>query len=371
MFGLGYCLMPCDRRNAVASATAAWLGTGNELITLSVRSGFDLVLRSLQLPAGSEVLLSALTVPDMVRIVEAHGLIPIPVDVDECGNVSLDSLRNAISTKTRILVVAHLWGGRQLLDDITEIIKPHNILLVEDCAQCFDLVGDAGHPASDFVMHSFGPIKTATALGGAIIQVRDGELQRQMKIILSSDPVQSRFTFAQRVIRFALLKALSGRLMFSFAKNILTSLGKDYDQVLNTMGQGFQASDDMNRFRLQPSVPLLRLLERRWRTYDFSRIDRRKEMGRRLDGVSGQQHNEKDSHWVYPIFIDQPEEVRDQLRAAGFDATTRSRMIVVPAVDESRLAISAEHHWKRILFLPWYPELNDAAFERMGSVLTE
>lgn len=49
---------------------------------LSVRTAFDLYLKALDLPRGSLVVCSALTIPDMVTIFEEHGLVPVPVDLD-------------------------------------------------------------------------------------------------------------------------------------------------------------------------------------------------------------------------------------------------------------------------------------------------
>src|SRR5258708_12490165 len=62
-----------------AGLEAAWSPAREALACRSVRSGFHLLLESLALPAGAEVLVSAVTHPDMVRILEAHGLIPVPV----------------------------------------------------------------------------------------------------------------------------------------------------------------------------------------------------------------------------------------------------------------------------------------------------
>ena len=80
--GLIDCVMPVKRSTALAAAAQSWSRKEDFLITLSVRSAFDLAPRAIQLPVGSEVLLSALTVPDMVRIVHLHGLVPVPVDTD-------------------------------------------------------------------------------------------------------------------------------------------------------------------------------------------------------------------------------------------------------------------------------------------------
>jgi dTDP-4-amino-4,6-dideoxygalactose transaminase len=62
--------------------SSAGSSTSEALACLSVRSGLDLYLEELALPRGSEVLMSALTIPDMWKIVEHHGLVPVPVDLD-------------------------------------------------------------------------------------------------------------------------------------------------------------------------------------------------------------------------------------------------------------------------------------------------
>ena len=66
------CVMCGDRAALVENLEDFWSPRSDALACLSVRSGFDLWLASLALPEGSEVLVSAITIPDMVRIVEAH-----------------------------------------------------------------------------------------------------------------------------------------------------------------------------------------------------------------------------------------------------------------------------------------------------------
>lgn len=217
--GLAYCLTPGNWSIAAQQARESWNSQDDFLITLSVRSALDLILRALQLPPGSEVLLSALTVPDMVRIVQLHGLIPVPVDTDEAGNIDAVSLRRAISSDSRMVVVAHLFGGSAPLDDVLDIAHDRKLLVVEDCAQSFRRVGDSGHAASDVAMFSFGPIKTASALGGAVARVKSPELRQRMAELLKGDPIQSRTSFAIRLARFTALKLLSGKRVASHTPN--------------------------------------------------------------------------------------------------------------------------------------------------------
>lgn len=102
-----------------------WSDRQNFLITRSVRSAFDLLLRSLNLPPGSEVVMSALTVPDMVRIVQLHGLVPIPVDTDVAGRIDAIALRKAVASRSRMIVVAHLFRGWAALNDVLEAAHDH------------------------------------------------------------------------------------------------------------------------------------------------------------------------------------------------------------------------------------------------------
>ena len=368
-FAFFYCLTPKKRSEAVKRARGSWSVRDDFLITLSVRSSFDLALRALQLPRGSEVLLSALTIPDMVRIVEMHGLIPIPVDIDEAGNISAVSLRQAISSKARMIVVAHLFGGKTPLDDVLKIAHDHKLFVVEDCAQSFDRVGDFGHPASDLAMFSFGPIKTASALGGAVVRVRSEELRERMNKILNGDPIQSRGSFLLRLARFTMLKLLSGKRAAKLTRLCVERFGIDFDNLANTVVRGFSSTELFVQLRRQPTVPLLRLLERRWRTYDFARIERRRELGRDFDRRIGRKQSASHSYWVYPIFVCDPIGVRDRLRAAGFDATCEARMRVVPSTDESRKATSASDLWKCVVFLPWYPEIPQSAVHEMSHLI--
>src|SRR5262245_21305060 len=178
-----------DRIRLAENLEDFWSPRGDALACLSVRSGFDLWLASLALPRGSEVLVSAITIRDMVRIIEAHGLVPVPVDIDpDTRAIDLDSLKQAITPRSRVILVAHLFGTRQPLGDMFEVARRHDLLVAEDCAQAFAGRHYTGDPRADVTMFSFGPIKTATALGGALLCVRDREVLTRMRKRQASYP---------------------------------------------------------------------------------------------------------------------------------------------------------------------------------------
>lgn len=340
--GLGYCL---TRRRRPAF---------DDFACLSVRSGFDCLLGALNFPPGSEVMMSALTIPDMARIVEARGLVPVPVDLDIRRMAPVD-LERARTPATRVLLVAHLFGGRLDMEPLRKFAGQHGLLLVEDCAQAFDgaLISDA-----DVSMYSFGPIKTATALGGAILRVRDGALRERMTALQASWPVQGRLSYALRILKYAVLKAVSGRVVFGI---LVALLGGAHDRLLNRAVRGFANGG----FRRSPSAPLLAMMARRLRTFDGARIERRRHLARRFTNhaaVAG-------AHWVLPVLSDDPRRLIEQMRAAGFDATQGDSMAVVEPPPGRPEATEARRALARIVYLPLYPEMTDEAMEQMARVL--
>src|SRR5262245_5630340 len=71
-----------NRARRAARVEELFSPRGDAFAALSARSGFDLYLQALALPAGSEVLVSGLTIPHMVQILAAHGLRAVPFGLE-------------------------------------------------------------------------------------------------------------------------------------------------------------------------------------------------------------------------------------------------------------------------------------------------
>jgi dTDP-4-amino-4,6-dideoxygalactose transaminase len=352
-----------------------WSAAGDTLACLSVRSGFDLLLAALNLPPKSEVLITALTIPDMVRIIKDHDLVPVPVDVElDTMAPQMELLRRAITPATRAIVVAHLFGGRVPLEPILALVRQHQLLVIEDCAQAYAAGEYRGHPEADVSMFSFGPIKTATALGGAVLRVHDREVLRRMRAQQDAYPRQSRWRYLRRLLKYALLKAVSPRPVFKLVVYGCRVAHRDYDRMLNAAVRGFPGPGFMQRIRQRPSPPLLALLKRRLRRYKTKRLAKRTANGELLarylrrhvpcPGADCLGH----THWVFPIVADSPSRVMAALRAAGFDATQGQSMCVVPPPgDRAELrACLADDTLARIVFLPIYADMPARAVRKMA-----
>jgi dTDP-4-amino-4,6-dideoxygalactose transaminase len=108
--GLAGCLAARDREKWQARVQQLWSSDGTSLACLSVRSAWDLFLSAARFPPGSEVLMSAVTIPDMATIVRHHGLTPVPLDLDfETMLPGAEQIRSATTPRTKAVLVAHLF----------------------------------------------------------------------------------------------------------------------------------------------------------------------------------------------------------------------------------------------------------------------
>ena len=380
-FAASSCLLPHNRA-VLEDRIRQGIGSGGEaFIGLSVRSGFDLLLRALDLPAGSEILISAITVPDMGRVIRAHELIPVPVDVDPATLEPIpESMAEALTSRTRAVLVAHLFGAQLSLDQCRRFAQDHDLLFLEDCAQAYAPGSYVGHPESDVRMLSFGPIKTDTALGGGVLFVRDGTLLERMKALQREQPLQSKWDYAQRVMKYAFLQLLSLRPLFALFRGGSRLVGRTHDEVIGQAARGFRGGELLKRIRQRPSGPQLAMLCRRLTTPGFRRLAHRTRVGddfaralpegMRRPGSDARVH----THWIFPLLISDPEELMRFLWERGFDATRGTSslglMEAVPEHPEVQPE-KAREILAQLLFLPVYPEVPEAKRELLMQALME
>ena len=343
---------------------AGWsAGQGDALAALSVRSGFDLLLQALPLSPGDEVLMSAVTIPAMPAIAAAHGLVPVPVDVagsDFC--IDLEALRQAISPRSRVLVVAHLFGARPEMAEVCSLAREHGLFVVEDCAQAWCGSVWRGSPEADASLFSFGTIKTATAAGGALCRVRDAELLARMRSIQSRQPLQPRRAFLLKLLKCGALKGLSARPLYGLLAAWARRTGRRIDDVLGPLARGFPGPVRLEPLRRRPCAGLLRLMARRLETYDPRRIEARIETARRYVEWLGLQETQPEllatphSFWLFPLVDDRPEDRVAEFAKRGIDAAQRGRLEVIPAPPgRSELKCpSAKDLLQRTVLLPCY-----------------
>ena len=380
-WAVGATVVPGNRLHVRESLENHWSGGQNDAIAcLSVRSAFDLFLQSVDFPIQSEILFSAITIPSMPEIARQHGLVPVPVDVEgiDC-RIVVESLHRAITPRTKAIVVAHLFGARPGLSPILKIAQENSLVVIEDCAQAWCDWTWRGDERADINLFSFGTIKTATASGGALCRVRNPDTLARMRQLQNQHPLQHSFEFMMRLWKNVFLIAASQRWVYGTLWTLFQQTRLPFEETMSRMTQGFAANNLLGRIRQQPSIGILRLLQRRLKRYEAERISRRIEHARRMirqlqlgdtyDSILSEGH----SFWLFPLRVTDAPRLIDHLRRHGFDATQRGRLEVVKTPPD-RLELECPKAitiLARTVLLPCYPELTDLAIDRMCQLIME
>lgn len=87
---------------------------------------------------GDEIITVAAGFPTTVSPIVQYGCVPVFVDVDvTTHNVDAGLIENAITSKTKAIMLAHSLGNPFDVQKIAEICKRHNLYLIEDCCDAF------------------------------------------------------------------------------------------------------------------------------------------------------------------------------------------------------------------------------------------
>ena len=137
-------------------------GNGLDALRLIFRAYMELGVLS----EGDEVVVPANTYIASVLAITDNRLKPILVEPDrETLQVDDSLIEQAITPRTRAILIVHLYGRCAYTERIGELCKKHNLLLIEDNAQAHGAkrTGSLGHAAG----HSFYPGKNLGAMGDA------------------------------------------------------------------------------------------------------------------------------------------------------------------------------------------------------------
>src|SRR5256885_9334337 len=106
LYAAFYCAFPRSIRAKEGELEGMFASPFPVLSAFTVRTGFDMCLAALGLPAGSEILMSALTIKEMVNIPKHHRPFPIPLATQR-GTLApeIATVDEAITERTRRIVI--------------------------------------------------------------------------------------------------------------------------------------------------------------------------------------------------------------------------------------------------------------------------
>ena len=135
---------------------------------------------------GDEVIVSSITFAASANCVLYCGGTPVFADIDpNTYNIDPESIKKLITPKTKAIVAVDFTGQAVQLNEIREICKEHNLVLIEDAAHslgtCYD--GEPIGSLADMTTFSFHPVKTITGGEGGAITTNDEALYKKLRLL--------------------------------------------------------------------------------------------------------------------------------------------------------------------------------------------
>jgi perosamine synthetase len=299
---------------------------------IAVSSGtaaLHVAVLALGIGPGDEVIVPAYTFPATANVVALVGAKPVLVDVDpETMNVRPESAADAVTDRTRAVLVVHLFGRPARWEQIGAAV-PESVVLIEDAAGALGArrTGRACGGLGRLGCLSFHPRKIVTTGEGGAVTTDDGDL---------AEAIRSMRHHGWR------------------------------DSDLPAPGLNYRLSDVLCALGITQLRRLEALLEGRERLAAAYR--------ERLDGLAQlPSADEGDRHgWqAYVVQLDRRDEALRALRAAGIQAQIGTYALHrLGAYSDQGPFPGADATYERALALPFHNRLTDPDIERVGDVLT-
>jgi dTDP-4-amino-4,6-dideoxygalactose transaminase len=163
---------------------AAYVGVAHAVGVANGTDAITIAARALGVEPGDEVIVPSFTFYATAEAIAAMGATPVFCDIDrDTRNITADTVRPAITTKTRAIVAVDLFG---MPAKISEIRDAFGIPVIEDAAQALgaSLDGVKAGALGDIATFSFYPSKNLGAFGdGGAITTDDDELAARVQAL--------------------------------------------------------------------------------------------------------------------------------------------------------------------------------------------
>lgn len=176
--------------NKVTEFESSFAAYNNCSHCIGVANGLDaliLAIRALNIEPGSEILVPSNTYIATILSIIHNQCKPVLVEPDiSTYNIDPLKIEEKITTRTKAILVVHLYGKLCAMDSILEIANRNNLHVIEDCAQAHGamLKSKKAGNFGDVNAFSFYPTKNLGALGDAGAVTTDSQILAERIAIL-------------------------------------------------------------------------------------------------------------------------------------------------------------------------------------------
>lgn len=224
---------------------AEHIGVKHAVAVANGTAALDIAFETLGIGPGDEVILPSFTIISCLNHILRSGATPVFIDaLPDTWNLNPHDVDNAITPRTKAIVVAHIYGLPADIDTIAEIARKHNVSVIEDAAEAH------GQQLSDRALGSYGTLSTfsfysnkliTTGEGGMVLTDDDGLAARARELRNLSFTPERRFVHdtVGWNYRLTAMQAALGLSQLSRIDALLAhkrEIGRHYQTLLGSVG---------------------------------------------------------------------------------------------------------------------------------------
>ena len=167
------------RMEEFEQSLARYVGTTHAVAVNSGTSALHLCIRALGISEGDEVIVPSFAFIAVANVLRYERAIPVFVDIDpQTLNLHPAGIEEAITPRTRAIIVVHTFGCPAALDEILEIARRRKLFVIEDACEALGAHFDGRKVGSfgDAAVFGFYPNKQITCGEGGMLVTTDSNL---------------------------------------------------------------------------------------------------------------------------------------------------------------------------------------------------
>jgi len=347
------------------------------------RTGIHAVLKNLNLPSGSIVLMPPITIKPILDVVLSLNLRPLFVDINE-STVCFDEseLREATKSSPRVAILTYLFGIVPNVENICKILSDAGVFIIEDFSQCLNgsfrgrQIGTFG----DVGVYSASSVKTLDTYGGGLVVTDNDKIASELRKAQSQLSPPSRLRLLKKVFTDLIRNLATQPMVFGLATfpliRLLTRYGgskvskftgdRDISPLKQLPQAWFEAFTSV-----QAAVGLQQL--KQLHEKDARRIGAIRELNSIHDFIDrpiGDDGGEN-VYWQYIVYADEFARFQRELFAQGIDCATTS-LVNISGLEQYPFQGStpnADRLYSNGVYLPCYHQLTKSQVARIGRAL--
>ena len=165
---------------------AEYIGVKHAVAVANGTVGLDLALKAFGIREGDEVITTPFTFIATANAILYQMAKPVFADIDlKTYNLDPNSVLEAITPRTRAIIVVHLYGQPADMKAFREIADDYRLLLVEDCAQAHGatFMGRRVGGFGEVAVFSFYATKNMTTGEGGMVVTNDDKIAEKIRIL--------------------------------------------------------------------------------------------------------------------------------------------------------------------------------------------